>query len=529
MALNFVQSQAFTLAGAGNAIGATTLIIQDFNDLDGTALTMADFGSVGYGTCEPNSANEEQISWTGITVNGDGTSTLTGVSTVLTYTPYTKTSGLAQQHAGGTKFVVSNTAGFYNEIAVKQNNETITGTWQFPNNASTPTLGASYVAPTLSNQIASKGYVDSVAIAGAPDASTTVKGIVEIATGAELAAGTGTGGTGAILVPAGSSFTNTSAGAGDVNKVAVLNASGQLAAGFIADASTTVAGKSELATGAETAAGTATGGTGSALVPANSSFTATSSGSADANKVGVLGSAGTLADGFMYITGTSGEAINAGQGVYIKASDSKLYKSVGTGDESTFSFVGVAADTVGAADLTLRVAPPGSIFTTTGLTAGAYYFVSDTAGTLATTPGTRFARVGLALSTTRLLVITPKYIRRGSFTVSGTGNTSVTTGFYPAQIQIRAGCNSGGAGGIGLSSMGDDSNTSISNLGSGGASSDAVDGSNAASLRTATPANILLGTVSAKSATGFTFNTSAYSTSGGNFIDHTIQWAAFSE
>ena len=142
--------------------------------------------------------------------------------------------------------------------------------------------------------------------------------------------------------------------------MAVLNASGQIASGFIQNSSTTVAGQVELATGAETAAGTATGGTGAALVPANSSFIATSSGSADANKVPVLGSAGTLASGFRYETGTSGEAITAGQGVYLKASDSKLYKTVGTSDESTFSFVGVAADTVGAADLTVRFAPPGS-------------------------------------------------------------------------------------------------------------------------------------------------------------------------
>ncbi len=227
--------------------------------------------------------------------------------------------------------------------------------------------------------------------------------------------------------------------------------------------------------------------------------------------------------------GTSGEAISVGQGVYIKASDSKYYKTVGTGDESTYSFAGVALTAAGGADTAFTFAPPGHVVTTSGLTAGANYYISDTAGTLATTPGTRFARVGRALSTTQLQVLDPKFIRRGSFTVGSTGNTVVTTGFYPAQIQVRAGCNSGGAGGIGLSSIGDDSNTSVSNLGSGGAASDAVDGANAASLRTATPANILLGTISAKTATGFTFNASAYSTNGGNYVDHTIQWAAFSE
>ena len=504
MALNFVQSQAFTLAGAGNAIGATTLVIQDFNDLNGVALTMADFGTLGYGTCEPNSSNEEQISWTGITVNGDGTSTLTGVSTVLTYTPYTKTSGLTKQHSGGTKFVVSNTAGFYNEIAVKQNDEVVTGAWRFPNNASTPILGTSYVAPTIAWQVASKGYVDSVAVSGAPNADTTTKGIVEIATGAELAAGTGTGGTGAAVVPAGSSFTNTSAGAGDVNKVPVLNASGQLAAGFIADASTTVAGKAELATGAETAAGTATGGAGP-LVPANSSFTATSSGAADANKVAVLGSAGVIADGFGYTTVTAGETVTAGQGAYAKAADSRAWKSQGTTDEATFNFIGVFADAGNAGD-TVRLVPPGGVLTTTGLTAGAYYFVSDTAGTLATTPGTRFARVGLALSTTRLLVLVPKYRASGSQSITSATTFVQTTGFYPGNITIRAASVSQAITGM---SVGGDDNTCVRFAYSSG------DGRNvyfAWSCGTGSAPTTVNneGTVSAKSATGFTLSCSTY-------------------
>jgi len=523
----YPQLQYFTLYSSGASAGDTSIVLSQFQTIDGVDLAMANFGDKGFMTLDPgNGASEEQISFTGVTQNANGTATLSGVKTVLMLSPYTETSGLAKDHSGGAIASVAITSGLLNQFSNKGNSETVTGTWTFTT-ANRPLLTTD-TDTGVNEALVTFGQLARTSYSGTVDASTTVKGIVEIATGAELAAGTGTGGTGAVIVPAGSSFTNTSAGAGDQNKVPVLNASGQLAAGFIADASTTVAGKSELATGAETAAGTATGGTGSPLVPANSSFTATSSGSADANKVGVLGSAGTLADGFMYITGTSGEAINAGQGVYIKASDSKLYKSVGTGDESTFSFVGVAADTVGAADLTLRVAPPGSIFATTGLTAGAYYFVSDTAGTLATTPGTRFARVGLALSTTRLLVTTPKYIVRGSFTVSGTGNTTVTTGFYPAHIQIRSGLNVGVAD-TARCSIGDDSNSCVL-VGSAAANGNSVDASNAAKIWLSGGTTVLLaGTVSAKSATGFTFNTGTYSTNGGQFSNHSIQWAAFSE
>ena len=526
----YPQLQSFTLYSSGATVGDTSLVLSTMKDIDGTQLAMANFGDKGFLTLDPGAGtSEEQVSFSGITANANGTTTLTGVKTVLCLSPYTETSGIAKSHSGGSTVVAAITSGLLNQFSNKGNTETITGTWTFPNGATTPLLGTSYVAPTISWQVASKGYVDSVAIAGAPDANTTVKGIVEIATGAELAAGTGTGGTGAAVVPAGSSFTNTSAGAGDVNKVAVLDAAGQFAVGFIKDTSTTVAGKSELATAAETAAGTATGGSGSPLVPANSTFVQTSSGSADANKVPVLGSAGVLADGFRYETGTSGEAITAGHGVYLKASDSKFYKSLGTGDEATFSFVGVAADTAGAADVTIRIIPPGQVLTTTGLTAGAYYFVTDVAGVLGTTPGTRFARVGLALSTTRLIVTLPKYIVKGSFTVSGTGNTTVTTGFYPAYIQIRGGVNSAGAQ-YGEFSVGDDSNTCVkSAFGTTGANSDCVGGGAADLYNMGSSTQLLLGTVSAKSATGFTFNTSAYSSGGGVWDTHTIQWAAFSE
>lgn len=52
---------------------------------------------------------------------------------------------------------------------------------------------------TVPTSLAIKTYADNLAIAGSPDASTTVKGLVEIATNAEAVAGTGTGGTGAIL------------------------------------------------------------------------------------------------------------------------------------------------------------------------------------------------------------------------------------------------------------------------------------------------------------------------------------------
>lgn len=197
----YVQAQNFSLAGAGAVAGATSITLKSFAGIDGTLLTMTDFGAIGFITLEPgNGTQEEQISFTGVTQNANGTATLTGVSTVLFISPYTASSGLAKTHPGSSVAIVSNTAGFYDKFTAKANDETITGLWTFPTGASYPVIGTVYSAPTADLQIATKKYVDDTAVAGAPDATLTVKGIVEIATTAEIDSGATTGGTGASVV-----------------------------------------------------------------------------------------------------------------------------------------------------------------------------------------------------------------------------------------------------------------------------------------------------------------------------------------
>lgn len=129
----YVQVQDFSLAGAGAVAGATSIILKSFTTIDGALLTMTDFGAIGFGTLEPgNGTQEEQISFTGVTQNANGTATLTGVSTVLFVDPYTATSGLAKTHPGSTPFIISNTAGFYNKFGAKANDEVLTGYWEAP-------------------------------------------------------------------------------------------------------------------------------------------------------------------------------------------------------------------------------------------------------------------------------------------------------------------------------------------------------------------------------------------------------------
>ncbi len=169
--IKFIQAQAFVLSGSGSSIGDVTINLQSFYGIDGNAIVTADLGSFAYGTLEPgNGDQEEAILFTGVTQNANGTATLTGVSSLGFKTPYDLTSGLQKTHAGASKFILSNDAAFYNNLIL---------------------------------------YMNAIAGAGASNASTTVKGIVQAATISQVNAGTPTGSTGAVLAVTPDALVNT--------------------------------------------------------------------------------------------------------------------------------------------------------------------------------------------------------------------------------------------------------------------------------------------------------------------------------
>jgi hypothetical protein len=286
-----VQTQNFQLYGGGPAAGDTTLTLTTFTDILGNPLTMANFGDKGYGTIEPNNGtNEDSIVFTGITQNTNGTATLTGVHSVGFLYPYTPSSGLRIAHAGATSFIITNTSYFYYDAFVSTaDTEVISGNITFTGNnlftgtnaytnlntfsgttivTQTPTTNTQvanklYVdtsiatedalvvhiagtetitgkktfvlnpisgTPVLGTELATKSYVDGVAVAGAPNANTTTKGIVQLSTATQTSAGTATGSTGAALVAPNSLFSSLSTGA---TTVVVSNGSGKIDLSYI--------------------------------------------------------------------------------------------------------------------------------------------------------------------------------------------------------------------------------------------------------------------------------------------------------
>lgn len=165
----YAQLQPFSLAGAGAIIGATSITLKSFATIDSDGVTgllqMTDFGTIAFGTLQPGEGTlEEQISFTGVTQNVNGTATLTGVSNVGFLSPYTVTSGLLKTHAGSTSFVISNTSGFYDRLTSKDDDEAITGYWTVPD----PISGQGIVPRDYMLNLINGGAisVDSVLIAG---------------------------------------------------------------------------------------------------------------------------------------------------------------------------------------------------------------------------------------------------------------------------------------------------------------------------------------------------------------------------
>lgn len=164
--MNYVQAQKFKLAGSGVTSTATSVILTSMKLPDATTnIAMADFGSIGYATMEPGTSKEEQISFTGISINVDtDVATLTGVTRGLRFvSPYDSVSANKFSHAGGSICVLANTAGFYGRIKTE-----------------------------------TEDAINTAGVGG--NASETVKGLVEIATRAQATAGDSNGETGAVLV-----------------------------------------------------------------------------------------------------------------------------------------------------------------------------------------------------------------------------------------------------------------------------------------------------------------------------------------
>jgi hypothetical protein len=225
------------------------------------------------------------------------------------------------------------------------------------------------------------------------------------------------------------------------------------------NASTTVAGKVELATAAERAAGTATGGTGAALIPTNDALVKTSSGAADENKIPVLNASGQLADGFISTTvpvTTTVFSAPAGEAVDGSVTPQMVCISDGTNGKTAgafykadandwtnlfirgIGFVNVNASSVGSS---YNIITEGTVTGFAGLTPGQLYYLDSTAGGIVTSPPASSVAfpVGVALNATTLQIKKGKKmysttVTRADNAAGETYYPTITLGFSPTKI-----------------------------------------------------------------------------------------------
>ena len=173
--MNVINSFKTTLSASCTS-SQNTLILSSVLTKDNHTIAMADLGAKGYLVLEPGTSKEEIITFTGITGN-----TLTGVTRGLAFYGNSEANVPANSfaHQSGSIVIMSNVNYVYKNFVDKDSDETVGGKKTF---STYPEYSTPNSLPTLDGQLSTKKYVDGVAIAGAPDSSTTVKGIVKMST-----------------------------------------------------------------------------------------------------------------------------------------------------------------------------------------------------------------------------------------------------------------------------------------------------------------------------------------------------------
>lgn len=183
---NVLQLQPFYLNAP---LGATDITIQvrGLKDSRGTAITSMPSGVTEIiVTIEPQSTNNQEIiSFTGITDNGNGIVTLTGVTRNLSPTDVTVVLSATVPHANNATCIVSDSPQALRKVLVTDEVATITAVHNFSVSPTVPNA-------TSANEPVSKSQLDLAVIGTVPASSTTVLGAVRVATDPTKTLGTAT-------------------------------------------------------------------------------------------------------------------------------------------------------------------------------------------------------------------------------------------------------------------------------------------------------------------------------------------------
>lgn len=140
-----------------------------------------------------------------------------------------------------------------------------------------------------------------------------------------------------------------------------------------------------------------------------------------------------------FVAGETIDASSEPKAVYLKLSDQKIYKtSASTAAEALFKFVGfvVYPQSVVANDA-VKVQLGGVVKNFSSLSAATYH-ISNTAGAISATPGTISFQIGVAKSSTELLMQRGIRVVVGSLSFNSTTTQTITVGFRVSKILFFA-------------------------------------------------------------------------------------------
>ena len=152
---------------------------------------------------------------------------------------------------------------------------------------------------------------------------------------------------------------------------------------------------------------------------------------------------------------TAGATINGATLPVPVYQDSSTFKylACAANDTTKMKFQGLA--TSNSTDTNpINVQFDGIVAGFTGLTRGLAYYIQDAVGTIGTTPGTNTILVGIAISTTEILIQKGNRVSSGPVNFSATATATITLGFRPKRVQIYAVVHNGGVNDIWGSSNG---------------------------------------------------------------------------
>ena len=296
--------------GSGQITGLATVATSGaYSDLSGTPTTATETteGIIETATnveAAAGSATDKALVPSNVSSLSIGSGQVTGLATVATSGAYADLSGTPTTATETTEGIIETatnaeaTAGTATDKALVPSNISSISIGQLSN------VDLTGISPNdLLAYNSTSGNFEPSSPSGVPDASETVKGIIEIATNAEAGAGSATD---KALVP--SNVSSLSIGSGQVTGLATVATSGAYAdlSGTPTTATETTEGIIETATNVEAAAGSATD---KALVPSNVS--SLSIGSGQVTGLATVATSGAYAD----LSGTPTTATETTEGI----------------------------------------------------------------------------------------------------------------------------------------------------------------------------------------------------------------------